>query len=158
MSELIAVTFDDAEQGPAALKSIRALEHDNGISLEDTAVIVKDADGKVKVHNEASSGTETGAVVGGILGGALFLFFPIIGIVAGAVAGGLIGRAAKPGIDGKFVKEVSDDLPAGGSALFVLTKSSDPGMLIAALRQYHGRIRQTSLDEEAEKALEASLK
>ena len=127
-------------------------------SLEDTAVIVKDADGKVKVHNEASTGTETGAVVGGILGGALFLFFPIVGIVAGAVAGGLIGRAAKPGIDGKFVKEVSEDLPAGGSALFVLTKSSDPGMLIAALRQYHGRIRQTSLDEDAEKALEASLK
>ena len=57
MSELIAVTFDDMEQGPAALRSIRALEHDQGISLEDTAVIVKDADGKVKVHNEASTGT-----------------------------------------------------------------------------------------------------
>ena len=158
MSELVAVTFDDAEQGPAALKSIRALEHDQGIRLEDSAVIIKDPDGKVKVHNEASSGTETGAVVGGILGGVLFVLFPVFGIVAGAVAGGLIGRAAKPGIDGKFVKEVSDDLPPGGSALFVLTRDADPGMLIAALRQYHGRIRQTSLDEEAEKALEASLR
>src|SRR3954447_9172419 len=104
MSELIAVTFDDAEQGPAALKSIRALEHDNGISLEDTAVIVKDADGKVKVHNEASSGTETGAVVGGILGGALFLFFPIVGIVAGGGAGGGCGGAAGGGTAGRVVQ------------------------------------------------------
>jgi uncharacterized membrane protein len=158
MSELIAVTFDDAEQAPAALKSIRALEHDDGIRLEDTAVIIKDANGKVKAHNEAASGTETGAVVGGILGGALFLLFPVVGIVAGAVAGGLIGRSVAPGIDGKFVKEVSNDLPPGGSALFVLTRDSDPGKLIGALRQYHGRVRQTSLDDEAEKALEASLK
>jgi uncharacterized membrane protein len=158
MSELVAITFDDAEQGPAALRSIRALEHDGMIHIEDTAVIVKDANGKVKVHNEASSGTEIGAVVGGILGGALFLLFPVAGIVAGAVAGGLIGRAAKPGVDGKFVKEVSEDLPAGGSALFVLSRDDDPGMLIGALRQYKGRIRQTTLDEEAEKALEESLK
>jgi len=157
MSELVAVTFDDAEQGPAALKSIRALEHDQGIKLEDTAVIIKDANGKVKAHNEASSSTETGAVVGGILGGALFLFFPVVGIVAGAIAGGLIGRAAKGGIDNKFVKEVTDDLPAGGSALFVLTRDNDTSGLIGALRQYHGRVRQTTLDEEAEKALEASL-
>src|SRR5829696_2335606 len=157
MSELVAVTFDDAEQGPAALKSIRALEHDQGIKLEDTAVIIKDANGKVKAHNEASCSTETGAVVGGILGGALFLFFPVVGIVAGAIAGGLIGRAAKGGIDNKFVKEVTDDLPAGGSALFVLTRDNDTSGLIGALRQYHGRVRQTTLDEEAEKALEASL-
>jgi len=158
MSELIAVTFDDAEQGPAALQSVRALEHDHGIRLEDTAVIVKGADGKVKAHNEMSSSTETGAVVGGILGGALFLFFPVVGIVAGAVAGGLIGRAAKGGIDGKFVKEVADDLPPGGSALFILTRDNETSGLIGALRQYHGRVRQTTLDEADEKALESSLK
>ena len=158
MSELIAVTFDDAEQAPEALRSIRALEHDQRIRLEDTAVIVKDADGKVKAKNEMSSSTETGAVVGGILGGALFLFFPVVGIVAGAIAGGLVGRAAKGGIEGNFVKEVSEDLPPGGSALFVLTRDSDTSGLIGALRQYHGRVRQTTLDEEDEKALADSLK
>ena len=82
----------------------------------------KDADGKVTIHNEASSGTETGAVVGAVLGGLLFVVFPVAGIVGGAAAGGLIGRAAAPGIDGEFVKEVGDDLPAGGSALFLQIK------------------------------------
>jgi len=105
-----------------------------------------------------SRGTETGAVVGAILGGALFVLFPFTGIIAGAVAGGLIGRAAKPGIDGAFVKSVEADLPAGGSALFLLVRDGDPGLLIGAMRQYHGRVQQTTLDGEAEKALADSLR
>ena len=65
--------------------------------------------------------------------------------------------AISPGVDGSFVKEVADDLPAGGSALFLLIKDGDIGLLIAALRRYEGRVRQTTLDEEAEQALEDAL-
>ena len=87
----------------------------------------------------------------------LFVVFPI-GIIGGAIIGGLIGRAAAPGVDGSFVKEVEDGLAPGGSALFLLIKSGDPGLLIAAMRQYQGTVVQTSLDEEEEAALRQSLK
>ena len=113
--------------------SIRSVEHAGKIGLEDTAVVRKDADGKVTIHNEASSGTETGAVVGAVLGGLLFVVFPVGAIVGGAVVGGLVGRALAPGIDGKFVKEVGEDLPPGGSALFLLVKDGDPGLLVGVL-------------------------
>src|SRR5262245_22955440 len=158
MSDFLAVTFDGADDAAAALRSIRAIEGADKIKLEDTAVVRKDAEGKVTVHNEASSGTETGAVVGAILGGLVLVVFPVAGIVGGAVAGGLIGRAAAPGIDGKFVKEVGDDLQPGGSALFLQIKGGDTGILVAALRQYKGTVRQTSLPDEVEHALEDSLK
>jgi uncharacterized membrane protein len=158
MSEFIAVTFDDADQALQALGSVRSLEKEDKIHLRDTAVVSKDTAGKVSVKNEASSGTETGAVVGGILGAMLFLIFPVAGIIGGAVVGGLIGRSVSPGVDGGFVKEVADDLPNGGSALFLLIKDGDVELLIAAMRRYEGRIRQTSLDEEAEQALEDSLR
>src|SRR5262245_5377131 len=159
MSDLVAITFPDAEQATRALGSIRALERDGKIGLEDTAVVTKDADGKVHVKNEAGSGTETGAVVGAVLGSLLFFVFPV-GILVGGIAGALIGRAAKPGIDGGFVKEVEDGLPAGGSALFLLTKSDGQGhgLLIASMRQYEGTVVQTSLDEDEEAALRDSLK
>mgnify|MGYP000667979535 CR=1 FL=1 len=88
-------------------------------------------------------------VAAGLLGGA---------IIGGAIAGGLIGRAVAPGIDGSFVKQVEADLPAGGSALFLLSKGGDTGLLIAAMRPYQGRVVQTSLDEEEEAALRDSLK
>jgi uncharacterized membrane protein len=158
MSDLLAITFDTADQGEAALKSIRALEHEGKVRLEDTAVITKDASGVVAIHNEASSGTETGAVVGAVLGGILFVVFPVAGLIGGAVAGGLIGRSVAPGIDGKFEKEVADDLPAGGSALFLLIRDGDIGLIVASMRQYRGRVRQTSLDDEQEQALADALK
>ena len=158
MSDFLAVTFDGADDAEAALRSIRGLEHAEKVGLEDTAVVRKDADGKVTIHNEMSSGTETGAVVGAVLGGLVLAVFPVAAIAGGAVVGGLIGRAWKGGIDGKFVKEVGDDLPAGGSALFLQLKpQTDTGLLVGALGQYHGRVKQTSLDDEIEKAIDDSM-
>jgi uncharacterized membrane protein len=158
MAQFLAITFDGAGDGEAALRSVRALEKEGRIGLQDTAVVTKDAEGKVSIHNEASSGTETGAVVGAVLGGLLFVVFPVAAVVGGAVAGGLVGRAAAPGLDGGFVKEVGEDLPPGGSALFLQIKNGDPGVLVGAMGQYHGRVRQTSYDDEIEQALDESLR
>jgi uncharacterized membrane protein len=158
MADFLAITFDETDEAEAALHSIRALEKDGRIKLEDTAVVRKDAEGKVTIHNEVGSGTETGAVVGAVLGGLLFVVFPVAAVVGGAVAGGLVGRAAAPGIDGTFVKEVGDDLPPGGSALFLQIKSGQSELLVGALRQYQGRVRQTSLPDELEHALDESLR
>ena len=102
----------------------------------------KDADGKINVKNEASSGTETGAVVGAVLGSLLFVVFPIGGIIGGAVD----RRAHRPGGEARHRRHVRqggrDDLPAGGSALFLLDQGRrHPGLLIAAMRQYDGRVR-----------------
>ena len=157
MTDFLAITFDEADEAEAALHSIRALEKDGRIRLEDSAVVRKDAEGKVTIHNEMASGTETGAVVGAVLGGLLFVVFPLA-VVGGAVVGGLVGRAAAPGIDGAFVKEVGEDLPPGGSALFLQIKGGEAGLLVGALRQYHGRVRQTSLPDELEQALDESLR
>src|SRR4029453_7238145 len=107
MADIIAVTFDGADEAEATLRTIRALEAEGKIKPSDTAVVRKDQDGKVTLHNEGGSGTETGAV-----------------------AGGLIGRAAAPGIDGKWVKEVSEDLPNGGSALFLQMREAERGLVI----------------------------
>jgi uncharacterized membrane protein len=157
MSDLVAIWFDGAGAAAAALGSVRALEKDGHIGLEDTAIVTKDADGKVHVKNEMASGTETGAIVGGVLGAMLLVVFPV-GLIGGAIIGGLIGRAAKPGIDGTFVKNVEDGLAPGGSALFLLTKGGDPGLLIASMRQHQGQVVQTTLDDEEEAALRDSLK
>ena len=159
MADFLAVTFDDAEDATKALRNVRAIQGTDRVGLEDTAVVLKDADGKVTIHNEMSSGTETGAVIGAALGGLLFVVFPVAGLIGGAVAGGLVGRSAAPGIDGKFVNEVADDLPPGGSALFLQIKpNSDTGLIVRALGDFKGRVRQTSLPDEVEKALDDSLR
>ena len=56
------------------------------------------------------------------------------------------------------MKEVGDDLPPGGSALFLQIKGGEAELLVGALRQYRGRVRQTSLPDELEHALDESLR
>ena len=157
MSDFLAITFDGPDDAEAALGSIRSIEHEGRIQLDDTAVVRKDAAGKVTVHNELATGTEAGIGIGALLGTLVFAVFPVAGIVGGAVAGGLVGRSVASGIDGKFVKEVGDDLPPGGSALFLQIRGGDTGILVGALRQYKGRVRQTSLPDDVEEALDSSL-
>ncbi len=148
MADVIAATFDGPDEAEAALRTIRSLEHADKVKPSDTAVVRKDADGKVTIHNEVASGTEAGLTVGAVLGGLLFAVFPLAGIAAGAVAGGLIGRAAAPGIDDKWIKQVAVDLPPGGSALFLQIREGSAELISGALRQHQARIFQTTLPED----------
>ncbi len=158
MSQIVVIGFDTDTQARDALKSLRGLEKQGRISFEDTAVVTHQPDGKVDVKNEMSGTTEGGAIVGAVLGGVLLFAFPIAGIALGALAGGGVGAAIGNGIDGKFVDDVKASLPAGRSALFLQIKSADRNAAIAVLRQYHGELIQTSLDEETEAAIRAALK
>ncbi len=157
MSRIVVISFDTEDQAREALASLRGIEKQGGIKFEDTAVITHKADGSFDVKNEASSATEAGAVVGGVIGGLVFFVFPVAGIALGALAGAGVGAAMGTGIDGNFVKEVEAKLQPGKSALFLEIKSADADMAIASLRKYHGEVIQTSLDEETEEALKAAL-
>ena len=157
MSQLIVITFDNQEDAGKALKSLRQVEKSGRLKLVDTAVVVKDAEGKTHVKNEVSSGTETGAVVGGILGPFLTFAFPLAGIAIGAGAGALIGKMFDTGVDQKFVKDVQAALQPNQSALFLVGDSGDPSAVLAALRSYQGQVYQTTLSTELEEQLRKAL-
>lgn len=157
MSRIVVIGFDSEADARAALATLRGVEKQGGIKFEDTAVVSMDEQGKVHVKNEASSATEVGAVVGGIVGGLVFVLFPIAGIAAGAAVGAGVGAAAGHGISGSFRDEITAQLTPGTSALFLQIQEANADMAIAALRQYHGRVIQTSLADETEEALRQAL-
>lgn len=61
------------------------------------------------------------------------------------------------GVDGDFVKEVSESLQPGASALFVLVRDANPAVVRAALEEHHDKVLQTTLSLEAEEALKKAL-
>ena len=63
----------------------------------------------------------------------------------------------KMGVDGKFVKDVKESLTPNTSALFIIVREADPTAALALLRNYNGRVLQTTLDSEAEENLRRSL-
>lgn len=158
MSNLVVLSFESAEEANEVKESLRKLAKQGGISLSDTAVVVKDEDGGVHVDNQVSHGTMVstgvGALLGVLLGGFLF---PLGGLLLGAAGGALVGRLADLGVDGKFVKDVSESLKPGSSALFVLVRDADPTAALATLRQYKGKVLQTTLSSQAEANLKDAL-
>lgn len=154
MSNLVVVTFDDEQEAGKVLKTLRGIEKRGLLSLDDSAVVVKDAEGKIHIKNETDRGVKIGAVGGGILGLLIGgVFFPLAGLIGGTIAGALMGKMADLGIEQKFVREVGAALTPGSSAIFVLVGEADPDVALAALKPYQGQVYHTSMAAAAEQNL-----
>ncbi|HRV92128.1 MAG TPA: DUF1269 domain-containing protein [Anaerolineae bacterium] len=159
MSNLVVITFDNPDEAGQVREAIRKVEKQGNISLDDSAVIVKDADGKVHIKNEIDRGVKIGTVGGSLLGLLIGgLFFPIAGLAIGAAGGALVGKMADLGVDKGFVKEVTESLGPGSSAIFLIVRNANPTAAIAALKPYKGELYQTSLEPDTEQALRDVLK
>lgn len=157
-SHLIVLAFDTTEEAEQVHEALVKGKKEGLLSIQDAAVVVKDMDGKTHVKNQVSSGSWMATGVGGALGLLIGgILFPIGGLVLGLAGGALVGRTMDLGVDGKFVKQVGEEIQPGTSALFVLVNKENPGAELAILRQYKGKVLQTTLDAEAEDALRKAL-
>jgi uncharacterized membrane protein len=157
MSDLIVVTFDQLDDAREAMGKLRKLEGDGVVQFEDTAIVERDADGKLHVKNELTGATEKGAAIGGLVGALLTFFFPVVGLVLGAAAGALVGSMLKTGVEPSFVNDVKKQLTPGRSALFLVVREAHADALIGALRPFKGEVIQTTLPSDAEEELREAL-
>jgi uncharacterized membrane protein len=160
MADLIAVTFNDETTAFELRAELAKLQKEYLIDMDDVVVVTRDDKGKVKLH-QAVNLTAAGAVGGsfwGLLIGMLFLN-PLLGMAVGAGAGALSGKLTDIGIDDKFMKELGENLPNGGSALFTLVKRSTPDKVLERLEPFRGKgkVMRTSLSKESEDELRSFL-
>ncbi len=157
MSHVVVIVFDNMEEASRLRAALRPLEQRNELRIEDAAVLVKDAQGKVRVKHEKSDAAVTGAVIGGVLGSIVLIMFPGIGFATGAMAGGLVASKLAGDIDKKFVKEVSEAIKPGTSALFLIVGEGDRIAVEQTLRPYKGTLYSTSLPQETSERLRRAL-
>lgn len=158
MSHLVVVTFDNPEEAGKIRDTLRSAERADYLSLDDSAVVVKDAQGKLHVKDEMDRGVKIGAVGGGLLGLLIGgIFFPVAGLLVGALAGGLLGSTVDLGIQKKFIKQVEEELQPGTSAIFFVVRDANPDVALAALKPYKGHVYHTSFPPEAEQELRRVL-
>jgi len=159
MSEIIVITFDNMDEAGEVHESLKKAQHSDYLSLDDTAVIVKDEEGKIHVKNEMDRGVKVGIIGGGLLGLLVGgIVFPLAGLIMGGAAGGLIGKMADTGVDKQFVDDVSEAMTPGSSAIFFIVRSADPDAAFAMLKPYKGKVFHTSLSTQAEENLRSYLK
>jgi uncharacterized membrane protein len=157
VNDLIVVVFDRLDDARNAMRTIRQLETDGRVELEDTAIVERAEDGKVRVKDEVSGATEKGAAVGALIGAVLTFFFPIVGVVVGGTVGALVGSMLRTGVEKDFVDEVKRELSPGRSALFLVVRHADADALVAAMRPFKGQVLHTTLPADAEEELREAL-
>ncbi len=159
MSHLVVITFDNMEEADRVLEALQAVRDEKQLELDDAAVVVKDAEGAVRIENRVDRGVKVGAVGGGLLGLAIgfLLGGPVVSAALGAVAGAMGGDLANLGIDQRFINDVSQALEPGTSALFVMVGRADPQAVIEALRPFRGKVYYTALPAETEAELRRLL-
>ncbi len=159
MTDLVVVVFEDEEEAGKVRNTLKSVEKQGMLSLDDSAVVTKDEDGQVHVKNELDRGVKVGLAGGGLIG--LFIGFlfggPIGAMIVGALGGALVGSMTDLGLQKTFIKEVSEAIKPGTSAIFFIIRDGNANAAVAALKPYKGEVYHTSLPPEAEETLRRIL-
>jgi uncharacterized membrane protein len=152
MASIIALVYPDAATADAAAETLKGLEEAGYLKIHNSAVITKDADGKVENKGEHHT-IRRGAVTGGVLGvvaGAIFAL-PVAGLAAGAAIGGWVGKALKTSSGGDFPdfkKQLESDLQPGGAALLIFGETNARERVVQELSRHGGTVRSTDFSDE----------
>jgi uncharacterized membrane protein len=154
MTSLTVWKFDDPNGASQALESLKGLQEQHLIEIEDAAIVSwPQGKKKPKIHQTRLTGT--GALSGafwGMLFGLLF-FIPFFGMVVGAAMGALAGHFADYGIDDDFIKSVRSEVTEGTSALFLLSGEATVDKLEDQLKGKMGALIRSNLSKEQEAKL-----
>ena len=154
MSDLIVLAFDNEGGALEMRDKLLGLQKQKLIELEDAAVVIRGQDGKAKVKQATSlvgEGALGGAFWGMLIG--LIFFMPWLGLAIGAMSGALGGAMSDIGVDDKFIKEVSDTIEPGHSALFLLVREVQGEKVMDEVRDFGATVLQTSLSKEDDEKL-----
>ncbi len=151
MGQLTAIAFDDRHQASRVLDTLRQLEKDGLVEIDDALVLVREDDGKLRhlrglddaLPTVLSAATGAGL---GLLVGALAAF-PVTGLVAGGL---LAQRLASQSQLARRVRQFTGAIEPGMSALFVLGKTADAEQLLARVQPFlvGASFLQTSLPDD----------
>ena len=159
MSTLVVIGYNNEPFKAEEVRlSLRKMQRDYLIDLEDAVVATKDAKGKVKLH-QAMNLTAAGAVSGGFWGMLIGMIFlnPLLGFAVGAASGAASGKLTDLGINDQFMKDLAASMTPDCSTLFVLVRSMTPDKVLAELEGTGGKVLKTSLSEAEEAKLQAAL-
>ena len=158
MSELIVLAFKGENGAAEASVTLKPLQKQRLIKLDDAAMIVRRQNGKTKVKQAVGlvgEGALGGAFWGMLIG--LLFWQPWIGLAIGAVTGAIAGKFIDIGIDDKFIKEVARTVQPGDSALFLLVRQSTWDRVAEALAKHQPTVLRTTLSAEQEARLKEAL-
>jgi uncharacterized membrane protein len=155
MNKIIVAVFDTETGAYKGVDALKALHNKGDISLYSSAVLVKDASGKVEVKQSADEGpvdTAFGLLIGSMIG----LLAGPAGVAAGASIGSMTGMLfdlGRAGVSLDFIDEVSAVLIPGKSAVLAEVDEEWVTPVNTTLNQFGALIVRRSKSEVIEDQL-----
>jgi uncharacterized membrane protein len=149
---VLGASYDNVSDAEADYEAVKALYKDAGIGHAfDAAVLVRGADGKVKVAEKHEQSTRHGAWKGLAIG-ALAAILPGIGLGVGAAVGAGIGAVSghlKGGMSNHDLKQLGAVLDKGQAGLIVLYATNMADQIAASIKA-ENRYVSEAIDAEAD--------
>jgi uncharacterized membrane protein len=158
MATLVVIDYESEVKAEEVRLALLKMQKEYLIDLEDAVVVVRDANGRVKLR-QLYNLTVAGAARGGFWGALMGLIFlnPLFGFAIGAAAGAVSGALTDVGIDDNFMKNLGETLKPGTAALCVLIRQMTPDKVLQEIQKFGGTLIKTNLCHENEAKLRDAL-
>ncbi len=155
---LVAIVFDKPSRATEVLVNLLHLQEEGALRLGDAVVISKDESGRAQIHETVDITAGKGALIGSWWGLLAGLFVGPLAIAGGAAVGALYGKLVDKGLADDWVKQMSEWLEAGRSALLLLVSVDNKAEVIRELGRYEGQVVTTDFPEPVRRELEQALR
>jgi uncharacterized membrane protein len=151
--ELVARVFDAPNKAAESLAFVKELQRQQhgALKIHNSALLVRDADGKLTITETGNLSPRTGAWIGAIGGGLLGALAGPVGIAIGAAAGAGLGRASTRwfdlGLPDEFLDRLRGYLQPNTSALILLVEHQYLKLLSDSMAGMEGFIMQHTLTD-----------
>ena len=151
---LLAANYADEDRARTIIEMLEQMHRATTITMEDSAIVTRDADGKLKIEETHEVTTSKGAKRGAIAAGLFGLVFPpslIVSAVAGGAIGAAWGKLRDTGIKTNAIKELGEQLEQGKAAVVALVERESVQATERAMQGYDGELMQHAFDAEQAK-------
>ena len=135
---LVIVAVPSRAVGMEALDRLRAAEDEGRLDVEDAALVYRDADRSVKLHQTRDAGAGVGAMRGGLVGLAVGIIAApavVLAAAAGAGVGALAAKWRDHGIDNAMLERLGDLLQGREAVVVVLADEASADLLTARVAE-----------------------
>ena len=158
MSIFAVISYPDQGSAGEAVAALKWRQKEFLIELEDVAWVIRSQDGMMKLR-QGTSLTGAGSASSAFWGFLFGLFFLVAnrGMDAGSAMSAAAGYLSDCGFDDKWVKTMANAIPVGGSALFVMTRTTSQERALPEMAKLGGTLLRTYLTPRQQRALEGAL-
>ncbi|GEM_PF-1473962 len=155
--KLLVIAYEGETRANEVLRALQQMEKAHLVRLRNAAVVSRNAQGKIALHETHDFDAKEGALAGALAGGLLGLIRGEIveDALLGAGAGFLASKVMDLGFKDDYLKEIGEHLTPNSSAIVAVVHFEQVDPAVQELRQFGGHLLQQTLPADVAQKLVA---